>query len=54
VVLTRANADGSQGLKEIKELGVLAVVRDSKTAEIGIMPRIAAVITEVEHILLLC
>jgi two-component system chemotaxis response regulator CheB len=51
VVLTGASADGSQGLKKIKELGGLAIAQDPETAEVGIMPEAAIGVTEVDHVL---
>ncbi|MFH1489659.1 MAG: chemotaxis protein CheB, partial [Pseudomonadota bacterium] len=51
VVLTGASADGSHGLKRVKESGGLAVVQDPETAEVGIMPRAAVDASEVDYIL---
>ena len=51
VILTGANADGSQGLKTIKECGGLAVVQDPKTAEYHEMPQSAIEMVEVDHII---
>lgn len=51
VVLTGANADGSHGLKRIKESGGLAMVQDPETAEVDTMPRAAVRATEVDHVL---
>lgn len=41
VILTGANADGSQGLKAIKDAGGLTIVQDPATAEVGTMPQAA-------------
>jgi len=38
VVLTGSNNDGSKGIKRIKELGGMAIIQDSETAESPIMP----------------
>ncbi len=50
-VLTGANSDGSNGLKEIKDAGGLTIVQDPHTAEAPIMPREAARVAKVDHIL---
>jgi two-component system chemotaxis response regulator CheB len=42
IVLTGANADGSQGLKRISDRGGMALVQDPATAESLIMPAAAA------------
>ncbi len=42
VVLTGANADGSEGLRLISDRGGLALVQDPATAESATMPRAAA------------
>jgi two-component system chemotaxis response regulator CheB len=41
VVLTGANEDGAQGLRQIAARGGLAIVQDPRTAESAIMPRAA-------------
>jgi two-component system chemotaxis response regulator CheB len=41
VVLTGANEDGAQGLRQIVARGGLAIVQDPRTAESPIMPRAA-------------
>lgn len=41
VVLTGANEDGAQGLRQIASRGGLAVVQDPRTAESPVMPRAA-------------
>jgi two-component system chemotaxis response regulator CheB len=41
VILTGANADGTNGLKKIKELGGLTLAQDPKMAEAGEMPAAA-------------
>ena len=42
IVLTGANADGSEGLRLISDRGGLALVQDPETAESPTMPRAAA------------
>lgn len=51
IILTGANADGSQGLKRIKAGGGLAIVQDPATAEAEAMPRAAIQATSVDHVL---
>ncbi len=51
VVLTGANADGSNGLKKIKAIGGLAVVQDPATSHVDYMPKAAIASTKVDHIL---
>ena len=51
VVLTGANSDGAQGLREIKERGGLTVVQDPVTAEASFMPQAAIAATEVDYVL---
>ena len=51
VVLTGANADGSQGLRRIKDRGGLTVVQDPKTAYAEAMPQAAIQATSVDYIL---
>jgi two-component system chemotaxis response regulator CheB len=41
VVLTGANADGSEGLRRISDLGGMAIVQDPSTAESALMPAAA-------------
>ena len=53
VVLTGANADGSQGLKKIKTVGGMAVVQNPDTAEASEMPRKAMEITAVDYVMAL-
>jgi two-component system chemotaxis response regulator CheB len=42
IVLTGANADGAEGLREISDRGGMAIVQDPRTAESAIMPAAAA------------
>ena len=42
VVLTGANADGSEGLRRISDRGGLAIIQDPSTAESRVMPAAAA------------
>jgi two-component system chemotaxis response regulator CheB len=51
VVLTGANADGSRGLKVIKDNGGMAVVQDPDTAESRRMPEAAMEATKVDRVL---
>ena len=51
IVLTGANADGSQGLKRIAKNGGLTVVQDPETAEASAMPEAAIAATDVNHVL---
>ncbi|NJL65302.1 MAG: chemotaxis protein CheB [Methylacidiphilales bacterium] len=41
VILTGANADGSQGLKTIQARGGVTIVQEPSTAECGVMPQAA-------------
>jgi two-component system chemotaxis response regulator CheB len=41
IVLTGANADGSEGLRRISDRGGMALVQDPATAESALMPRAA-------------
>jgi two-component system chemotaxis response regulator CheB len=50
VVLTGANADGSQGLQLIKKLGGTCVVQDPLTAVSARMPQSAIASTEVDYV----
>lgn len=51
VILTGASADGSRGLKAIKDAGGLTIVQDPRTAEADIMPKSAIQAVEVDAIL---
>jgi two-component system chemotaxis response regulator CheB len=51
VVLTGANEDGAEGLRQIAARGGLAVVQDPRTAESPIMPRAALRVVPSAHIL---
>jgi two-component system chemotaxis response regulator CheB len=42
IVLTGANADGSEGLRRISDRGGLAIIQDPTTAESALMPAAAA------------
>jgi two-component system chemotaxis response regulator CheB len=53
VILTGASADGSQGLRAIRERGGCALVQDPLTAECAVMPRAALGATAVNHVLAL-
>lgn len=51
VILTGANADGSRGLKCIKDRGGLAIVQDPDTARSPCMPKEALLATAVDRVL---
>jgi len=51
IILTGANSDGSDGLKEIKGHGGLTIVQDPATAEATEMPRSALRATAVDYLL---
>ncbi len=51
VLLTGTNADGSQGLRRIKEMGGLVIVQDPATAEAPQMPQAGINATNVDHVL---
>lgn len=50
IVLTGANADGTQGLKAVKARGGLAIVQDPNTAQATAMPRAALEATPVDYL----
>lgn len=50
IVLTGANHDGANGLKQIKENGGLTIVQQPNTAEAAIMPRFAIAAAEPDYI----
>lgn len=51
LILTGANHDGSQGVKDIKQMGGYVMVQDPVTAEAEAMPRAAIAATHVDIIL---
>ncbi len=51
VILTGANADGAEGLRQIKAHGGLAIVQDPATAEVPYMPEAALRATPVDYVL---
>jgi|TARA_Y100000294_G_scaffold164840_1_gene171902 two-component system chemotaxis response regulator CheB len=51
IILTGANSDGSQGLKEVKAFGGLTIVQDPATAEADTMPMEAIKAIQVDHVL---
>lgn len=53
VILTGANADGSNGLKKLRDLGGLGVVQDPETADCRTMPDSAIKIAGADYILAL-
>lgn len=50
VVLTGANADGAEGLAEIRRLGGVAIVQDPDSAERGTMPAAAIAAARPQHV----
>lgn len=50
IILTGANADGSQGIKKIKKLGGVTIAQDPKTAEASMMPLCAIQTNSVDYI----
>ncbi len=53
VILTGASADGSLGLKLIRERGGLAIVQDPNSSEAAVMPRAAISMAGADHVLAL-
>lgn len=51
VLLSGANADGTEGLKAIKAAGGIAVVQQPETAAVGFMPQHAIENLTVDHVL---
>ncbi|EDN65917.1 response regulator receiver modulated CheB methylesterase [Beggiatoa sp. PS] len=51
IILTGANNDGHQGVKNIKQIGGYVMVQDPKTAEANAMPKAAIAATNVDKIL---
>ncbi len=51
VLLSGANKDGAEGLKEIKEMGGITVVQDPNDAQIQTMPQAAIDLFKVDKIL---
>ena len=51
VILTGASADGSYGLKTIRQRGGCALVQEPATAESDVMPRAALGATAVNHVM---
>ena len=51
VILTGSNADGTAGLKRIKEYGGLTIVQDPTTAESSYMPASAIAAVKPDYIL---
>ncbi len=49
VVLTRANTDGADGLREAKAHGGTVLVQDPASAEADTMPRAALAAVETDH-----
>ena len=49
--ILRANNDGAQGLRLIKERGGITIVQDPKTAESAYMPKAALAATQVDYVL---
>jgi len=53
VILTGASADGSQGMRAIRDRGGCALVQEPSAAECDVMPRAALAATPVNHVLAL-
>jgi two-component system chemotaxis response regulator CheB len=53
VVLTGASADGSHGMRAIRERGGCALVQEPSAAECAVMPRAVLAATAVNHVLAL-
>jgi len=51
IVLTGSNADGTAGIKKIKQYGGLVIVQDPRTAESAFMPASAISAVRVDHVL---
>ena len=51
IILTGSSADGTAGLKKIKEYGGLTIAQDPKTAESPYMPASAIAAFQMDHIL---
>lgn len=51
IILTGANSDGAQGLRQIREKGGLAIVQDPQTAATPSMPQAAIRIAQPQHVL---
>lgn len=51
MILTGSNADGTAGLKRIKQCGGLTIAQDPKTAQSGYMPASAIAAVQVDYIL---
>lgn len=51
VILTGANADGAQGIREIKRLGGITIAQNPETAVARTMPKLAIETGCVDHIL---
>ena len=51
VILTGSSADGSQGLKAVRDRGGCTLVQEPATAESGVMPRAALARTSVNHVM---
>ena len=51
ILLSGANADGTEGLKDIKKTGGLTIVQSPKSAEVDFMPRHAMMNAEVDYVL---
>lgn len=51
VVLTGANDDGAEGLRELRRLGGIAIVQDPESAERATMPAAAIAAADPQHVL---
>ena len=50
LLLSGANADGAEGLRQIKQAGGLTIVQDPKEAAVSYMPQQAIDLTEVDYV----
>ncbi|MVT12193.1 chemotaxis protein CheB [Chitinophaga tropicalis] len=51
ILLSGANIDGTEGLKEVKELGGFIAVQDPEEAEVAFMPKHAMTVVPVDKVL---
>lgn len=51
MLLSGANHDGVQGLKQVKSAGGLVLIQDPETAEVDLMPREAMAQVDADHII---
>jgi len=51
ILLSGANADGTDGLRAINQVGGTAIVQDPATAQVGYMPQQAILNAHIDHVL---